>query len=502
MSGLLSISVAEARGALAVSADLDRLAVVLGTSSLGTGLSPFYLSGDAARAGVGYGDGPDTLCQIIEQRQDSGSSKKYPAAFYTVEDDTVGSFGTIDVTGKTGTSAVTVDVGSEPVGTFDFYMVVVTGAVIGVSGGTFRWSVDGGHTLSNITALGTANTYTFPNTGLTLDFGVGDLDTGDVIKVATKAPAPSTTDVAAAFVALAAASIDFSLIVCEFPANAAMLAVISTGLTVLQGAGKQVTALCRSRIPNAGETDAAWNTAVAAETAAFNDSRIHRRATYCLLTDAMTTRQYLRSDLAQFAADAVRVGRFGWPCCPNDRPTPNVTLADSTGATVGHDEGPRGASTGLSNETLGNREGCQQRLPDPTRREAVFNTVPWVFYASDERIRNLMTRRLCNAIKRVAIAAGTISLGGQLFYVSTGPATGTLTTASRNKAQAAIYQAVRSEFANEIENAEDGAIDSGLVQINSGVTVTGGNLLGVTGTVHPRVGGFVLSIDLTLAVAQ
>lgn len=747
MSGLISVSVEEARGFVATSADLDRLAVVMGCSSLGSGLSSFFLSGSSAIAARGYGDAVDTLTQIIEQRQSSGSAKKFPAAMYTVPGDTAGSYGTIDISDVTGTCLPEVNSALAPYGTYELKIRMVDGCTVGVTGGTYQRSQDNGRSWSNTFALGTATEIAIPNsnsgfvlgppsaqvtaliamavearadtlahladvvahdgadtsaaqvalaassvpttaaqawavmnlcraalasheTNITVhngpdpvnvvahavatnvpsgvdlaaeyrtDFNAhlgialgadadglkvatatvtdvvvltdadllaaglalmatyprritfttagateasapasvdivgtdyagavqtetlnlaqtatsvtsvkayktitsltyaaaddidatvaigyaegvhnsadvtntisaaaptnGTLAAGDEWTVRTFAPAPSTSDVDAAFTALASGPADFAIVVLDFPCDAAMAAHVTTGLDALATAGKDVTAIVRTRLPDfeASESDATWNAAVAADFVNFDDSRIHPRATYGLITDAVTTRQYRRSDLAQFAADAVRVGRFAWPCAPADRATPNMSLVDADGATVGHDEGVRGASTGLSNETLGNRFGCQQRLADPTRREDVFNTAPWVLYAADERIRNLMTRRLANAMKRVAKAAGIPKLGSKVFYVSTGAGTGTLTPASRNSIQGSIYQALKSEFASEIDNADDAAIDSGLVQVASAVTVTGGNLLGVSVTLAPRVGGFVLSIDFTLSIQE
>lgn len=634
MSGLLSIQVEEARGFVAASADLDRLAVVMGCSSEGEGLSPFFLSGASAIADRGYGDAVDALTQVIEQRQESGSAVKFPAAMYTVPDDTAGSYGEVDDSGITGLGTVTAGA-TEPFGTYQVRIRWMTPTIVG-TGGTYQWSLDDGRNWSRTTSL-VGTSIVIPNSGVELELSpsaidlaaldtllneekadhnahialtaggvhgaadvtnvvtaaaasntatrvalandlrakheahriltaggvhgaadatnvitvpvatddssalalaleikakrnahialiagavhgaadatnpttaadpaAGTFNAGDEVAVPTYAPVPAADDVDDAFIALANASIDFSLLILEFPCDSAMLAHVTTGLNALLARGKRVTVLCRARLPDleTDETEVEWGEAIAADVVDFTDSRIHRRETFCLVTDAVTTRQYLRSDLAQFAADAVRVGRFGWPCAPADRPTPNVTLVDADGATVGHDEGPRGVFSGLSNETLGNRGGCQQRLADPTRREDVFNTVPWVLYANDERIRNLMVRRLMNAMARVAVAAATPKLGSLQFYKSTGAGTGVLTAASRNSLQGTVYQALRAEFASEIDNANDAAIDSGLVQVDAAVTVSGGNLLGTSITIAPRVGGFVISETLTLAPEQ
>lgn len=633
MSGLFEVTVSEARGFVAIPADIDKLAVVIGCSSAGSGLSSFFLSGSAAVAGVGYGDAVDTLTQIIEQKQPS-STRKFPAAIYTTPATTTGSYGTVDSTGETGTAVVTAHSATKPFGTYHARLKVVNGGLIGTAGITFQWSLDDGRSYSVTTALGTATTYTIPNSGVQFDFApasadltalntllnelktdyeahrvltagsvhgaadstntitaadatntatrvalandlrakynahriltaggvhgaadttnvitapvatddstalilaldlkakynahivltaggvhgaadgtntttspnpsAGALIAGDVIKCRTFAPAPAAADIDTAFTALAQSTIDFALVVCEFPMTATLAAHVSTGLAALRNVGKRAMAICRTRLPDfeMTETESAWATSVSADYAAFTDSTIHVRATYGIITDAVTGRQYRRSDLAQYAADVVRTDRPITPDLPADQKMENFSLVDENGNQVGHDEGPRGTVTGLSNDTLGNRFGCNQRFPDQGRREDVFSTVPWVMYASDERIRNVPVRRIANAMERVAVTAGTSDLGANLAY---NPTTKRLTAASRKALQGKMFRALSPEFAKDIQNARDAGLDTGLVQVDPNVTVTGGNLLKVKTTLAPLVFGILLDLDIVLAIQQ
>jgi hypothetical protein len=642
MSGIYEITVQEARGFVAVAADLDRLAVVLGCTSLGSGLSPFYLSGQSAVAGVGYGDAADVLTTIIEQPQDSGTARKFPAAIYRTPITTQGSYGAIDVTGVTGTVVASFHSATKPYGTYEAYVRIVTGGMVGTDGITYVWSLSNGRDLSNVTSLGTATSITLPNSNVQIDLAPASADltalntllneektdyeahrvltagsvhggadstntitaanasdtatrvalandlrakinahriftsggvhgaadstniitapvatddasalilaldikakynahrvltsgsvhgladstnvvstaapsagafaAGDIVKGRTFGPAPSTSDVDAAFTALKNASIDFSLVVCDFPVDATMLAHITSGLNTLLLAGKRATAICRTRLPDfeASETETAWGTSIQGNfPTSVTDSRILLRAAYGLTKDAMTGRMYRRSNIAQFAADVVRVDRSVIPNAPADQKMAGASIVDANGVDLGHDEGPRGAFTGLSNDTLGNRFSCDQRLPDYARREDVYCTVPWVMYASDERIRNLPTRRIANAMERVAVAAGNAGLGGKLFYtpavVGVPGSVPRLTPASRSAIQALIYSPLKQEFANDIQNANAAGLDTGLVQVNPVVTVTGGNLVKVAVTLAPLVFGYLLSLDLTLAVQQ
>jgi hypothetical protein len=328
---------------------------------------------------------------------------------------------------------------------------------------------------------------------------------GDIVRVRTVAPAPNAAGITAACAALAAASIQFGILACDFDMTPAIFAALSSGKSTLIAAGKRVSVLARTRLPDYenDETEAEWAEAIAADYDSLSDSGIHLRPTPGLLTDAYTARQYLRSDLGQFAADVVRVARSVWPDCPNDRKMANFTLVNGNGVTVGHDEGPRGSVTGLSNDTLGNRFGCVQRLPDASRLEDVYTTVPWVMYAADERIRNLPTRRVCNAIERVAVTAGTSLSGSKVGYTPAAGATSAqLTDGGRRLIHGVIYAALAREFRTDIQNSNDAALDTGLVQVAQNITVSGGNLLGVSVTLAPLVWGYLQKLDIVLAIQQ
>lgn len=656
MAGIFSINVQEARGFVAIPADIDRLAVVMGCSSAGSGLSAFYLSGTAAIAGVGYGDAVDTLCQVIEQQLPTGSGVKYPAAFYKVAQGTAGSYGALSLSQVVGTARPANNAALSPRGTYEAAVRVVddgndgAGGLVGTSGILYETSLDNGRHWSTTRALGIATTIEIANreigwtldppaaqvtalisyanairtaflahilyvagtvhgsTDTSSDDGIaaavtnlatvvtllptllaglvahlargttvhiaadvttslatvttavatatasgtaqdaitatllleaaleahealltahtiadavnvvsatqpirGTLFTGDTWMIRTLGPVPGSSDIDAGFAALAAGSVDFRLLVCDWPMNASLAARVTAGLALLRSRGKRLTALCRARIPDfeTSESEATWLESVAADFSTFFNSSTVWRGSYALVTDAMTGNQYLRSTLQQFAADTVRSPRALWPCAPADPQTglggePNVTMIDANGVTVGHDEGPRGTATGLSNDALGNRFSCEMRIPESTVRESVFNTVPWVMYAPDERVRNMMTRRLANAMESVAVQAGLLALGAKVFVIRTTPqaTTGTLRPESRKALQGAIFAAVSGEFATEIDNAKDAAIDTGLVQVSAGVTISGGNLIGVSATLAPRVGSYVLSLSLTFAVQE
>lgn len=517
MSGTFTLLVQEAAGPVAVPGDIDATAIVVGPTSVGGSgvLSAFFFSIASAIAAVGYGDAVDDLCQIIGQVQaDGATGNQIPAAIYSsLSDGAAGACGTPVTSGITGSASAHASVAGAAYGTYQVWAQAVGTITVGTSG-VFVWSLDGGVTISNQVNLGTSLTFLIPNSNVTITFGqaANVWNNGDTLTCPTTAPQMSSTDITSACTAIAQSSVDFAILVFEVNMTATLCAAVSTGLSTLLAAGKHACAIVHTRLPNFAtpETDAAWNTSVGTDYASFNDSRIVVRAAYGLVKDAATGRQYLRSTLQQFVADIVRVPRSTWPCAPADQAEANVSLVNASGTTVGHDEGPRGASTGLSNPTIGNRFSCEQRLPISTMRELVFNTMPWTAFPPSGQpaalIQTLMVRRIANAMERDAIAAGASGLGGKIFYTPADPtipgSQPMLTATSRDAVHAVLFDALSEEFADDIQNASDGDVDKGLVQVNPIITVSAGQAVAISVVLAPLVFGYLLSLSITLAVQE
>lgn len=749
MSGIPTTTLTEARGGVAIpSADVDKLCIVIGPSSIvpaaGSELSLFFSSSSSFITDRGYGNATDVATQIIEETQT-------PVAMYTTPSSTPGSYGTIDNTDVTGTALFAVDAAVIPYGTFDAWIEIISSGTLGISGITFRWSLDAGRKKwSNTISLGTAYSYTIPNSGVkftleppaaqvtafiaaavearadtlahladvvahdaadtsaaqialaassvpttsaqawavlnlcrtalathladitahngpdgvntvahaaatsvqtgielyveykadfnahlgialadavaglkaatatvaapvtlttadlldageallatyarrltfttagvtpsdapasadivgtdhlgaaqtetinlaqtatmvtttkawktitTIDYPAADgtaatieigygkgvhnsadvtntlssttptqgtLIAGDVGKVRTFGPKWSTSGLEDAFAAILASPYRIGLVAIVGAMSAAEAATVKTGVASLKTAGKRVTAIAEARLPDfeASESDVTWNASVAADYLSFTDSCMHVRATYGLLTDARTGRQYRRTDLAQFVADVVRVPRQVWPDAPADGAMENFLVTDSVGALVGHDEGAMGASTGLSDDDLGNRFGCSFRDALSGSATAVYTTVPWVMYDADEDIKSLPVRRVVNAIEREALAVSFAQLGGTAFYTPADaennlPAM--LTEDARSAIHSSIFAVLNRDFRDDIQNFGDSDQDTGLLQVSAEVTITGGNLVAVPITLRPQVLGFLFKLPLTLAIKQ
>lgn len=337
----------------------------------------------------------------------------------------------------------------------------------------------------------------------------GSLNAGDIVRVRTFAPAPDANDLDDAFLDLANNGPNFSIVVLDLPMTAALAAHVTSGLDTLKDRGKRALAIVRSRLPNfeTSETEQAWGLAVEAEFDPVADSRIHVVTGYGLLTDATTTRVYMRSFLGQLAADVIRVSRSTWFDSPDDRLTgmENASLVDGSGATIGHDEGPRGNFTGMSDEEQGNRLGCVQRISDQSVVESVFTTYPWVLFAPGENIKTVMARRVANAMERTVVTAMIRTLGSKIFYDPADPnvpgSLPTLQEVTRNALHAAAFSSLTTEFASDIQNADDGDLDTGLVQVSPYVIV---NSKKATASIYlsVRMFGYLVKLNITYSAKE
>ncbi len=238
MSGVPTVSASIAAGSPASDSTIDRKCVVIGCSSVGSGLSLFLRSTSDLRAARGYGDAVDTAAQIIEQKHEGGGAGvKFPAALLTVPATTPGSYGTIDVTGITGTCTAAVDATSLPLGTYENWLLCDAGGTLGTAGITLKWSLDAGRSYSNPIALGVATSFATPNSGSKIDFGPTATNAAyvtlavelraDVLAHLANAVAHDGADTSAAQIALAASSIPATVSASTAVVNLALAALVS-----------------------------------------------------------------------------------------------------------------------------------------------------------------------------------------------------------------------------------------------------------------------------------
>jgi len=255
------VVITELDGALGIlPTSAGRLFAVVGVSSSGPLDTPAtYARVTSLRADFGDGPAVEAAAYYIEKfgkpvvfvRTGQTNPGTYPAASAVV------------FTG-TGTSVITVDdIGTAPFDDFEFYFEVVAGGTIGVAGITFRWSLDGGRTKSPVTALGVATSFVFPDSGGTqIDFAAGTLVAGDTATFRGNAPKWNGTEIGTALDALFASAVAWENAHVVGDITGADFDVIDPKFSGGLAAGKYHGWIGSGRMPNLGETEAAYLTAL------------------------------------------------------------------------------------------------------------------------------------------------------------------------------------------------------------------------------------------------
>lgn len=607
---------------------IDKIAVIIGATSAGTaGLSALRLNPASLVTDYGYGDTVDVCTHLLTPT--IKRPRVYPLALYKTPSTNPGSYRTIDITGITGTALVSVDATVTPLGTYDAWIKVITGFTVGTTGGAVQWTLDGGRHWSDTIAIGTADSYTIPNSGskflfnptsadltalntllneIKTDFnahvilttgtvhsnsGVADvvatanasstatrvalanalrlaaishygkgsgaspaihinvsgdaagatalglvavatddetalvtalalkaslnthdasvvwhtiadatntvtsaspsagtLIAGDVAKVRTNAPVWSQADLTTAFAALAASSLDFALVAIVGDVAASDATVISAGLNALLAVGKRDTCFVHSRGQLAAESETTWQASIIADFASFTDSRIGRIDGQAWVTNPYTGRQDLRTFMGPALARVTTIDRSVSPGYVGDGPLEGVSLVDTSGALIGHDEGPMGTVTGLDNA----RGICLYRIPTSTLRAGAYIvTSPQVLWGTSDLIRHVQVRRVANALEREIEGIAWTEIGGATLGDPTTLLLDEVTTdAIGNK----IRNVISRDFASDFQNPSDEAV----IVVNRPYTVTNISDISITGTANPLPFGYVKNITLTLKI--
>lgn len=202
-----AVTLTERDGSIGVLPSGEKIAAACGACDGGTAAVPAaYARKQDVIATFTRGPLVDFGCAYIER---TGK----PILLCKTGNTTAATEDTIDVTGVTGTSVVTYGSDTTANDDYQLYFKVTLGGTIGTGPITVQYSYDDGRTLSPPYSLGTANTFTFPNSGgVGLAFAAGTLVTGDVVRGRTHAPHWNTTEVGAAIAALLASAQPWALL--------------------------------------------------------------------------------------------------------------------------------------------------------------------------------------------------------------------------------------------------------------------------------------------------
>lgn len=243
------------------------------------------------------------------------------------------SAGTLVIT-NAGTSAVTIDGAATVDDDYGAYIEFLAGGTIGVAGITFRWSLDSGRTPSAPTALGTANTFTFPDGGgIKVNFGAGTILAGETVAFDTLAPQWNNTDLLAAISALKASAIPWEMLVVHGALSAAAVGVIDGAID-----DKRHAWVGHMRMPVGAESDATYAASVTAVMSAVATTYGEICAADCEQVSLADGRTYRRPSLFPLAAREASVTAEVDIADPNLDALPGCQIRDAKGNVKYHDE--------------------------------------------------------------------------------------------------------------------------------------------------------------------
>lgn len=241
--------------------------------------------------------------------------------------------------GGGGTSVPTIDSATHPNDDYEAYIVFVTGGTRGTAGITYKWSLDGGRTLSPTTALGTATSIVIPGSGgVKVDLSAGTIIAGATIAFPTVAPRWNNTELAAALDALRATTNAWDLAEIVGPIDGDAFDLLETKFAGMFTGGKPRAWIGSTRMPIGNETEANYKTSL--------DNIFMSRATTfgelcagaCKLTSAVSGRKYRRPIAHAIASFEASVSQEINIADVNLGTIPGVTITDANGNPDEHDE--------------------------------------------------------------------------------------------------------------------------------------------------------------------
>ena len=375
------VTITELDGALGVlSSTSGRLLAIVGVASSGPLNTPatFARIKDVVS---NFGAGPlvEAAAYYIERFQ-------RPVLIVRADASVAGEEGTLDVSDWTGTAAPTLDV-MEPNDDYEAQLVVINGGTIAADGITVQWSLDGGRTMSKTTALGTDDFFEFPGTGgLRVEFAAGNVVAGDTLSTRTKAPNWNASDLTAAIEALRLTSVSWELLHVVGPTDGDSFDAVELKMAALSGSGKHCAWIGNTRMPNGGESEAAYLIAMDTLLASKRSTRGVVCSGGIKITSSISGRKYRRPWSFYYASVEGSVSEEVNTADVNLGAAVGVSIRDANGNPDEHDES---ANPGLDDARF-----CVARTWEG--RAGVYVNRPRLFSGPDSDFQLLPHRRVMN----------------------------------------------------------------------------------------------------------
>ena len=246
---------------------------IIAAASTGSALPPTMLTNQTLTTST-FGSGMLPECAVYDINV-SGQ----PVVGLAVNPSIAGSYyGSTFMKNITGSSAVTTTPGSAPYLHYDVEIAIVQGGTVGTPGITYTWTVDGGASVSAITALGSATTLAIPNTGVSFNLGAGSLGSGDNWSIYTERPLLSNADTAAALAILGNTKLPWEGVLIDAQYGVGLVSLVDTWLAGREANGQFNFALLNTRFlleptPTA-ETPSVYAAAIIAQTGGDASNRL------------------------------------------------------------------------------------------------------------------------------------------------------------------------------------------------------------------------------------
>lgn len=420
-----AINLTELDGALGVlPASAGKLYALAGVSSSGPTNTPAAF-GRVKDIIATFGSGPlvEAMCAHVER---TGR----PVIGIRTGSTVAGLPGTAVVTGVTGTSVVTI--GTAPNDDYEPYFIVRSGGTIGVAGITFQWSLDGGRTLSPVTALGTATSFAFPGAGgLALAFAAGTLVAGDVVTGRTTAPNWNASELGLAIEALKNSIQNWEILGIVGPLDATGFDMVETKFASLFAAGKPRAWIGHVRMPNVAESESSYKTALDAIFAAKATVFGMVCAGAMKIVGSVNGRSYRRPTFFIVGSTQAAADEDVDIADPNRGPLSGVSIRDANGNPDEHDES--------INPGLDDSRFCVLRTWEGL--EGVYVNRPQLLSPSGSDFQLMPHRRVLN-LAHIALRAYFVRRLNQPIRVSV--STGFILEAEALEIEAGATQAMKS----------------------------------------------------------
>lgn len=425
-------------------AGAESVLVVVGTASGGVANTPAVARNDAQPAEL-FGSG-----RLVEVASYIVGEGQQPVVMVKAASAVDGDYGTIVTTGVLGTSVVTTDGTVDPVQDGVAAFRIIVGGTRGTAGITYQTSPNN-LDWSETKALGTATQIDEPFTGARFLLAAGTLLANDTAYVPTMAPqwSAATLNTALASLTNYQGHPFGGLVIVGSAVDSTAWTNILNALATLEGKQRSSLAILEARLPNSGESESAYRTAMESTWASRRDNRVAVVAgggRYDPSEVPQARYRLTRSMLAPFAARHAGLSYEQ----SHGLVTP-ITRAAGVPSIYG---GPlRGFKIyDENNVAIGHNEAADPGLKDlrfvvattyPQEGNAAFCDEPKTRAPDGDTVYTLPIRRMVNVFKRIAYFELTRKVQG---YIMREPGTTMMAEQAAVDLNGQVMSALRREL--------------------------------------------------------